>query len=256
MISVVTRATSLITVPTLLLFGVEPRTAVATNMLALTWLSAGATVPFLRNGNIDRTRLPALLTLTLVSSGLGALLLFVVAAETLPLFIAVMMIVIAGFVILNPRAGVEVGSVPTSNGIAGGYIATFVLGIYGGFFSGGYVTMLTAAWVALFRMPFRLAVGTTKLINTASCLVAVVVFAFGGVIDWSLGIYLSVVMFLGGMIGARLALLMNDVWLRRVFLCAVLLLATKTLASEFPLMPLFRSLVSFSWREPSDVGPH
>lgn len=44
-IRVVTGATSLITVPALLAFGV-PTTALGTNMLALTVMSVGASVPF------------------------------------------------------------------------------------------------------------------------------------------------------------------------------------------------------------------
>lgn len=45
-VSVVTGSTSLLTVPLLLQFGVEPRTALATNMFALTWMSAGGRCRF------------------------------------------------------------------------------------------------------------------------------------------------------------------------------------------------------------------
>ena len=75
-VSVVTGATSLITVPALLAFGFTAANAVGTNMLALTALSAGATLPFLHIGMIERDRMPALLTLMLVGSILGALLVF------------------------------------------------------------------------------------------------------------------------------------------------------------------------------------
>jgi len=71
-ISVVTGATSLVTVPVLLLMGVEPRVALATNMLALTFLSGGAAVPFLVSGEFERRGLPFLLALTFVGSVAGA----------------------------------------------------------------------------------------------------------------------------------------------------------------------------------------
>ena len=45
-ISVVTGGTSLITVPAMLQFGIEPRSAVATNMLALTLMSVGGSSIF------------------------------------------------------------------------------------------------------------------------------------------------------------------------------------------------------------------
>jgi uncharacterized protein len=47
-VSVVTGSTSLITVPAMFAVGIDPRTAVATNMFALTFLSAGGSLPFLR----------------------------------------------------------------------------------------------------------------------------------------------------------------------------------------------------------------
>lgn len=53
-------------------------------------------------------------------------------------------------------------------GVVAGYAATFLLAIYGGFFSGGYVTMLTAAFVVFFEMTFLQAVATTKVINVFS----------------------------------------------------------------------------------------
>ena len=55
-VSVVTGATSLITVPLMIALGIEPHVAVATNMFALIFLSAGALTPFLeeRNGVAPR----------------------------------------------------------------------------------------------------------------------------------------------------------------------------------------------------------
>jgi uncharacterized membrane protein YfcA len=56
-VSVVTGSTSLITVPTMFAFGIAPRTAIATNMFALTFLSMGGSLPFLRGRGIHRKRL-------------------------------------------------------------------------------------------------------------------------------------------------------------------------------------------------------
>jgi len=120
--------------------------------------------------------------------------------------------------------------VPASQfGVVAGYAATFVLAIYGGFFSGGYVTMLTAASVLLFGMTFLQAVATTKVINVFSSGVATLIFVWRGVVDLKLGIILGVSMFLGALLGARIALFLSTVWLRRIFIAAVLGLAVKLL---------------------------
>jgi hypothetical protein len=108
-------------------------------------------------------------------------------------------------------------------------MATFMLGIYGGFFSGGYVTLLTASYVTLFRMTFVEAIATTKLINVFSSLVATIVFIVRGLVDYKLGIILSITMFIGGIIGSHFALKLSNIWLRRIFLITVITLALKTL---------------------------
>jgi uncharacterized membrane protein YfcA len=60
-VSVVTGSTSVITVPVMFQFGIDPRMAVATNMFALTFMSVGGTLPFLRGNALNRRRLPGLI---------------------------------------------------------------------------------------------------------------------------------------------------------------------------------------------------
>src|ERR1700722_16859039 len=91
-VSVVTGSTSLITVPAMFQFGIDPRVAVATNMFALTFMSIGGSLPFLRGNDLNRARLPVLIALTLAGSLLGALLLLVVAQRSVPLIVSGAMI--------------------------------------------------------------------------------------------------------------------------------------------------------------------
>lgn len=235
-LSVVTGSTSLITVPAMLQLGIEPRSALATNMFALTFMSLGATLPYLGKGKLDRERLPVLIMLTLVGSVVGALLVMVVPVQSVPQVISVAMIVVTLFSIAKPNLSrVEANGIPASWMVITGYLATFVLGIYGGFFSGGYVTMLTAVYVGLFRLSFIEAIATTKFINIFSSLVATVVFAFQGIVNYQLAIILASVMFIGGNIGSAIALRLGDRWLRRIFFATVSALALKTLVdSTYP----------------------
>jgi hypothetical protein len=145
-ISVVTGSTSLITVPVMIALGIEAHVAVATNMLALTFMGVGGSLPFIGRGVLSRSRLPSSVALTIVGSGLGALLLLSVPLKALQIAIAVAMIGVAVVSLLNGNLGRAGHDTPASNvGVIIGYAATFLLAIYGGFFSGGYVTMLTAA---------------------------------------------------------------------------------------------------------------
>jgi uncharacterized protein len=229
-VSVVTGSTSLITVPVLIAFGIEPHRAVATNMLALILMSVGGSLPFMRANLVKRKRLPALLLITIVGSGLGAMLLLTVALKALPIVIALAMIGVGTFSLFNKDLGTQVRQIEVSSGAtAVGYAATFALAVYGGFFSGGYVTMLTAALVVFFRVTFLEAVATTKLLNGFSSGVATLIFLWRGVVDLKLGLILGVSMFFGALLGGRITLLLRAIWLRRIFVAAVLGLAIKIL---------------------------
>jgi len=55
------------------------------------------------------------------------------------------------------------------------------------------------------------------------------VFIWRGVVDLKLGIILGAFMFLGALLGSPIALFLSAVWLRRIFIAAVLGLALKLL---------------------------
>jgi uncharacterized membrane protein YfcA len=131
-ISVVTGSTSLITVLALLQFGIDHRMAVATNMFALTCMSLGGTLCFMGSKTIERGRLSLLTVLTLINSIIGARLVLVVPAESMPFLIAMFMLTIAGFSLIKQEAGMTQDETAPSRGMeVGGYVVTFLLGFYG-----------------------------------------------------------------------------------------------------------------------------
>jgi uncharacterized membrane protein YfcA len=95
------------------------------------------------------------------------------------------------------------------------------------------VTILTAVLVAFFGMTMSQSVAATKLINVVSSSIATAVFMWQGLVDYRLGIILGVTMFVGAYVGAHFATKLSDVWLKRIFLITVLLLAIKTLYDYF-----------------------
>lgn len=232
-VGVVTGSNSLITVPVMFQFGIEPKQAVATNMFGLTFMSIGASIPFLRQNVIDKKRLPKLVSITIVGSAIGALLVGLIKSEWMPIIVSVSMIFVCLFTLLKRDAGIK--SEPSA--VAGrllsppiiAYILAFLLAIYGGLYSGGYVTMLTAAFVAFFGMTFTEAIAETKVVNVFSSAIATIIFMWQGLVDYHLGAILAVVMFIGAYIGAHTVTKLNDLWLKRIFLTTVLILALKIL---------------------------
>ncbi len=222
-VGVVTGSNSLITVPLMFQFGIEEKTAVATNMFGLTFMAIGGTIPFLRQGKIEAGKLMPVIVLTLIGSACGALLVGYITGASIKLIVSIAMIAVVVFTLLR-REHVERRWMPVI-----GYSAAFLLAIYGGLYSGGYVTILTAAFVAFLGMDYAESVGSTKFVNVFSSSIATLVFMWQGLVDYKLGAILAVTMFAGAYVGAHYAAKMNEVWLRRIFLGTVVILAVKTL---------------------------
>jgi uncharacterized protein len=222
-VGVVTGSNSLIAVPAMFQVGIDEKVAIATNMFGLTFMAIGGTIPFLRQGKIEARKLAPLIVLTLIGSALGALLVGYITNQSIKLIVSIAMFVVVIFTLVRsqPKTGSKILWV--------GYIASFLLAIYGGLYSGGYVTILTAAFVAFLGMDYTEAVGSTKLVNVFSSGVATLVFMQQRLVDYKLGIILAVAMFVGAYIGAHYAAKMNEVWLKRIFLGTVVILAVKTL---------------------------
>ena len=228
-IGVVTGSNSLVTVPVMFQFGIDEKVAVATNMFGLMFMSVGATIPFIRRGSIQYKKVSPLIVLTIVGSALGAMLVGLITNHGLKLIVSIAMVAVALFTLVKRnKAGAADNALPRKAFVIT-YVLTFLLGIYGGLYSGGYVTILTAVFVAFFGMSFAEAVASTKLINIFSSSVATAVFMWQELIYYKLGIILGVTMFIGAYAGAHYATKMNDLWLRRLFLTTVFLLAIKTL---------------------------
>ncbi len=110
-----------------------------------------------------------------------------------------------------------------------GYGVIFLLGVYGGLFSGGYVTLLTAALIGCFGHTWLSAIATSKFINLFSSLTATLLFSTMGLVDYRLSLLLGAAMFGGGFLGSRVILKLSAQWLRRIYLLAVISLAIKLL---------------------------
>ncbi|QQS34479.1 MAG: sulfite exporter TauE/SafE family protein [Acidobacteriota bacterium] len=227
-IGIVTGSNSLITVPLMFQFGIEPRVAVATNMFALVFMALGGTIPFLRNGDISRAKVTPLAAITFFASALGALIVSSIGDASIRVIVSAAMIAVAIFILVvgEPSDAAKGRFGPMR--LPAVYLLTFGLGVYGGLFSGGYVTILTAVLVGIYGMKYSEAIASTKLINVVSSGVATAVFMWQGLVDYKLGLTLGAAMFIGGYAGATVVTKINDLWLKRIFLTAVFLLAAKT----------------------------
>lgn len=231
-VGVVTGSNSLITVPVMFQFGIDEKVAIATNMFGLTFMAIGGSIPFVRQGAIKFRKLTPLVVLTIAGSAIGALLVGLITNQSIKVMVSIAMIAMIAFTLVRRKGSRDAEGLPFAArhpATAITYVLTFLLAIYGGLYSGGYVTVLTATFVTFSAMSFAESVAATKFINVFSSGIATLIFMWQGLVDYQLGIFLAVSMFAGAFVGAHYASRMDEIWLRRIFVATVFILAIKTL---------------------------
>ncbi len=226
LVASITGGNSLITVPAMMVAGMAPGTAVATNMLVVTSLSAGAAARFRTAKAIPRHPTFGLIAVSIPGSMLGAMTATKVSDGFLRSAIAVAVVAMAVLVLLQPEFGVRT-KVPSNRRRVFGYFSLGLWSVYGGMFSGGYATVLTMGCTALFGVRLLDGVALTKVVNLFGSLAATAVFASRGKIDWSVGSVMSLAAVTGGWVGANVALRWGPQTIRRLLFVTTLVLASK-----------------------------
>jgi len=223
-VGAITGGNSLINVPIMIMVGMTPRQAVATNMFAVTFMTISATARFARARILKWNLLVPLGVITAITSALGALIAVKLPETVVKLVVGISMGALVVFIAVYRKAEPPP---PSRARRMTGYVVSTLLGIYGGFFSGGYTTLMTVLCTVCFSLTMMESVAVTKPVNLVSCAAASVVFFMGGIIDLRIGIPLAAANLLGGWLGAHAALKGGDKFVRLLFLLTVGALAVK-----------------------------
>lgn len=103
-----------------------------------------------------------------------------------------------------------------------------VLGLYEGFFGPGAGVLLIFAFVRLFGFDFLRATAAAKVVNTAGCVGALLVFGVHGEVMWLLAAGMAVANVAGSWAGTHIAITRGSAWLRGLFIVVSALLIAKT----------------------------
>ena len=192
---------SFITLPVLILSGLDPRAANITSTVALFpgQLSAGISAWSLAMG-AERLSLRTLLLISLAGGLIGGLLLLLTPADffsrLLPWLILFATVVFA-WGSFRPRSEAQagVGLKPATAVLAQGLIA-----IYGGYFGGGIGFLMMAAFT-LAGLPARRAGATKNVLAGVMNASAVALFVFSPAVHWLAALLLGVGAVIGGLAG-------------------------------------------------------
>lgn len=226
----------LILVPAL--FGVfpnaTPATLFGTNKGGAVWGTAWASVQFARRVQLRWSALLPAALAALIGSTAGAWTVTVVPADglrrALPfILLGVLIYTLARKDLGRHHAPRLAGRVETACTAAVG----LVIGFYDGFFGPGTGSFFVFLFVRLLGYDFLHASASAKVLNTATNLAALGLFAWKGHVWWHLAMVMAVANVIGSLLGTRMALKHGAGFVRGVFVGVVSLLIAKTAYDAF-----------------------
>ena len=222
----------LITLPALLLTGIAPAQALATNKIQALASVASSSYRFIRSGEATTLGLPVRLVASIVGAGVGAYSLQIADQSLLSRIAPFVLMGVASFFLLS-RNLVTVKRLPVLNNTAFAMFAVLPIGFYDGFFGPGTGSMYAAAFVLLLGRELRSATADTKILNAAGSAVAALIFLPGGLIAWPAAIAMTLGGIIGGQIGASFALRWGAPLIRRALVLISVCLAVRLLIHQY-----------------------
>ncbi len=209
--------------------GSPPATLLGTNKVAGVWGTAFATWRYARQVRIDWPVIGRAALAALVGSFVGAWTVTQVdpgfLRKLLPFVLLAMLIYTLARKDMG-RAGVDIGA--PDRLVRRASVLGAAAGFYDGFFGPGTGSLLVFGLVKLLGYDFLQASAGAKVLNTATNLAALVLFAATGHVWWHFAVVMAVANVAGSLLGTTLALRRGVGFVRGVFILVVAALILRT----------------------------
>lgn len=213
----------LLVVPTMLVLGLNPLTALGTNKLQSCFGTATSSFNYYKNNLLKEKNIKLLVSLSFLGSSLGTLLVSQLSNEILNNIIPILLISAAIFLIFNKNTGKY-----TNNFILALFIPLiFLIGFYDGFFGPGTGTFFVLTFLIIKQRNLMEATAATKVLNFSSNFAAFLIFSYKGYVIFQLGFIMAIAQILGAYIGSRLAIKNGDKFVRPVIILISIILSIR-----------------------------
>lgn len=195
----------LVTLPALLLAGVPPIQALATNKIQGLAGAFSAAISYARGGHVDPRSQLLPMALSAAAAFCGALLITVLPTDWIRLFLPVLLIGIALFFAFKKGLG-DLDRARRLSPLMFTLLAVPLIGGYDGLLGPGTGSFFMLAFVSLSGYGVLKATAHTKMLNAASNVGALAAFALVASPLWVTGLAMGAAQVLGALLGARMAM--------------------------------------------------
>ncbi len=211
-----------------------PPTLLGTNKSASIWGTSWASWQFAQRVQLPWHMLWPATTAALLASFAGAWTVTLFSALILRLALPFVLSLILIYTLFKKDLGLHHAPRHSKNteGLLGTAIGG-VIGFYDGFFGPGTGSFFVFLLVRVLGYDFLNASASAKLLNAATNLAAIALFAWKGHVWWHLGLSLALCNVLGSLLGTRLALKHGAPLVRGLFIVVVAALIAKTTWDAF-----------------------
>jgi uncharacterized membrane protein YfcA len=229
----------LIALPSLLLAGLDPVSALATTKLQGTFGTGSATLAFWRRGLLKPQEHAGEITAVFMGAALGVVAVAYAPTMFLQGAMPVLLIAIAIYFALSPKLRNEQHKARLGMGLFSFGLAPMI-GFYDGIFGPGTGSFFMLALVSAFGFGVIQATARTKLLNFTSNFSALFLWILAGKVFWTIGLVMGVAQLLGGWIGAHVAIANGAKVIRPLLVLMCIAMALKLLLDPAnPLRVLF-----------------
>lgn len=218
----------LIALPAMLLTGMPPLTALATNKIQGLFGAATAAYTYARGGHVDLRKQIIPATISFFASILGALLVAQLPTDFIRLLLPILLIGVALFFALQRGLNDDDKDRRISPMIFSASLVPLIAA-YDGLLGPGTGSFFMLAFVSLAGYGILKATAHTKLLNCASNAGALLAFAVVATPWWMTGLAMGVAQIFGARLGASLAQKIGARLIKPLLVCTTLAMAAKLL---------------------------
>ena len=239
-VDVIAGGGGLLTIPVLIMIGLPPSVAIATNKLQGSVGTLIAAIYFVRKGAVDLSRMKFSICMTFIGSVLGSWLVLQIDAKILLWFLPVLLIATGLYFLFSPTVS-DIERKQKIPLLAFAIIIAPLLGFYDGFFGPGTGSFMALAFVLFCGYGLAKATANAKILNFTSNISALGYFILYGDIAWLAGTAMIGGQLFGAVVGAKMVLKKGAALIKPVVVIVCFLMSLNLL------LKAIRDSTIFAW---------